>query len=327
MGLKSMHEAGRQQNEPANSSGSQLIEEQICLIEKQKEQISELSSTNLTLMNELRQKSETIRSLNEQIGMLSESDKVLKQNERLEKEKQEAIQNADILVRHCEAEYEKKTKELELQKKRAEQREREANSLKSELQATIKAETEKMSKDKRKRLENEYQAKKAGYESVMVGSILYGVLCTVLTACRSETFVGDFKAFFVAIWSFLCLCAEKLLEAAKWASQLGDMIPHPTAALIVHWLIIIAVVLLAGGGAAFLLFLAGKYAYVHYKEGYADTISLTVILISLAVAVFFAEPIRAVVPVNLLLLLILIHVLYVGVRCYIKGWRRNRGYY
>ena len=60
---------------------------------------------------------------------------------------------------------------------------------------------------------------------------------------------------------------------------------------------------------------------------YADTTSLTVVLISLAVTVFFAEPIRAVVPINLLLLLIIAHVLYIGVRYCIKDYRKSMGYY
>ena len=34
-----------------------------------------------------------------------------------------------------------------------------------------------------------------------------------------------------------------------------------------------------------------------YTEDYADTMSLAVFLISLAVSVYFAEPIRAVIPI------------------------------
>ena len=45
-----------------------------------------------------------------------------------------------------------------------------------------------------------------------------------------------------------------------------------------------------------------------------------------AVLVFFAEPIREVVPVNLILILILIHVLYLGIRKYLKVWRRDGWY-
>ena len=60
---------------------------------------------------------------------------------------------------------------------------------------------------------------------------------------------------------------------------------------------------------------------------YADTMSLAVFLISLAVSVYFAELIRAVIPINLLLLLILVHIVYVLIRWYVKGCMRSRGYY
>lgn len=65
----------------------------------------------------------------------------------------------------------------------------------------------------------------------------------------------------------------------------------------------------------------------HEDEDYADTMSLAVFLISLAVSVYFAEPIRAVIPINLLLLLILVHIVYVLIRWYVKGCMRSRGYY
>ena len=60
---------------------------------------------------------------------------------------------------------------------------------------------------------------------------------------------------------------------------------------------------------------------------FADQISLAELLISFAVVVFFAEPIREALPVNLLLLLLICHGACMGIRQYIKGWRRARGYY
>lgn len=55
--------------------------------------------------------------------------------------------------------------------------------------------------------------------------------------------------------------------------------------------------------------------------------NIAVFLISLAVSVYFAEPIRAAIPINLLLLLILVHIVYVLIRWYVKGCKRSRGYY
>ena len=55
--------------------------------------------------------------------------------------------------------------------------------------------------------------------------------------------------------------------------------------------------------------------------------SQKIFLISLAVSVYFAESIRVVIPINLLLLLILVHIVYVLIRWYVKGCMRSRGYY
>ena len=182
-------------------------------------------------------------------------------------------------------------------------------------------------KAERSRLESQYKAKTAGYEGVMLGSLLYGTLCTLFAAARSETFISDFKAFFGVIWSFIRLCADKVFQVAKWAAQVGDMIPQPTVSAIVHWLIQIILVVGVAVGVGFLLFIGGEKLYSGYKEHFADQISLAELLISFAVVVFFAEPIREALPVNLLLLLLICHGACMGIRQYIKGWRRARGYY
>ena len=244
-----------------------------------------------------------------------------------EQGKQEAIQRADTVVQNCKAEYEQKVRELDRQKNRAERMEQDAKVAMARQQALIRANAEAMSKAERSRLESQYKAKTAGYEGVMLGSLLYGTLCTLFAAARSETFISDFKAFFGVIWSFIRLCADKVFQVAKWAAQVGDMIPQPTVSAIVHWLIQIILVVGVAVGVGFLLFIGGEKLYSGYKEHFADQISLAELLISFAVVVFFAEPIREALPVNLLLLLLICHGACMGIRQYIKGWRRARGYY
>ena len=41
----------------------------------------------------------------------------------------------------------------------------------------------------------------------------------------------------------------------------------------------------------------------------------------------FTNNIRTILPVNLLFLLLLVQVIYVVIRWYVKGWRETRGYY
>ena len=153
------------------------------------------------------------------------------------------------------------------------------------------------------------------------------MLTTVFTAVRSEAFVSDFKTFFFFLLQFIVNAFQLLLKGGQWASQLGDKIPQPVVATIVHYLLLIVFVGGIAIGVGFLIFLGASKVFEFYTEDYADTMSLAVFLISLAVSVYFAEFIRAVIPINLLLLLILVHIVYVLIRWYVKGCMRSRGYY
>ena len=48
---------------------------------------------------------------------------------------------------------------------------------------------------------------------------------------------------------------------------------------------------------------------------------------SIAIAIYFGKWIKSVLPINLILLLLLVQVIYIGIRCYVKDWQEERGYY
>jgi len=56
-------------------------------------------------------------------------------------------------------------------------------------------------------------------------------------------------------------------------------------------------------------------------------ITIMVTLASVAVAIYFGELIKTILPINLLFLFLLVQAVYVGIRWYAKGWRETRGYY
>ena len=90
--------------------------------------------------------------------------------------------------------------------------------------------------DQKKELDRKFKAQTASYDSFLLGLLLYGVLTTVFTAVRSEAFVSDFKTFFMVIWQFIVNAFQLLLKGGQWASQLGDKIPQPVVATIVHYI-------------------------------------------------------------------------------------------
>lgn len=303
-----------------------------------REAISELRKDN-------RQKSETIKSLNERIGTLSESDNVLKQNaelkqknSELQRSEQNARQEAKATVSAVKEQYASKQAELERKIASAEYRERQASTLEANLSHQADTRAQKLAENKLKALQGEYEAKKrsldseyktltVGYEGFLLGCLLYGVLVTLFTAVRSEAFISDFKTFFITIWHFIVWLVESLVSLGEWASQLGDMIPQPIVAFIVHWLLWILACIGLGIGIVILL-LTGFFKWLEwFKENQADLVALSVFLVSLALIIFFAEVFKAFLPVNLLLLLLLVQIITMGIRAYIQACKRNRGYY
>ncbi|MDY5166514.1 DUF6040 family protein [Dielma fastidiosa] len=259
--------------------------------------------------------------------MLKLNAELKKQNEKLKQDKLNAEQEAEATVSSVKREYEAKGRELD---RRIGEAAKQSASLKSERQS-ISEDIEQRATakylDQKKELDRKFKAQTASYDSFLLGLLLYGVLTTVFTAVRSEAFVSDFKTFFMVIWQFIVNVFQLLLKGGQWASQLGDKIPQPVVATIVHYLLLIVFVGGIAIGVGFLIFLGASKVFEFYTEDYADTMSLAVFLISLAVSVYFAELIRAVIPINLLLLLILVHIVYVLIRWYVKGCMRSRGYY
>lgn len=286
--------------------------------EKSEIQIQKLLSEKQELVSTVAEQGKRIAEQTEQIEKLNEADNVLKLN---------AEQEAEATVSSVKREYEAKGRELD---RRIGEAAKQSASLKSERQS-ISEDIEQRATAKyleqKKELDRKFKAQTASYDSFLLGLLLYGVLTTVFTAVRSEAFVSDFKTFFMVIWQFIVNAFQLLLKGGQWVSQLGDKIPQPVVATIVHYLLLIVFVGGIAIGVGFLIFLGASKVFEFYTEDYADTMSLAVFLISIAVSVYFAEPIRAVIPINLLLLLILVHIVYMLIRWYVKGCMRSRGYY
>ena len=132
---------------------------------------------------------------------------------------------------------------------------------------------------------------------------------------------------FDTIATFTQTIAGWVVLTGKTVAQISNGISNPVIAGIIYWLIRI---LICGGylvGVGILIaFIEIKIAGL-YKKYCWDIITVLVILISIAIAIYFADWIRTILPVNLLFLLLLVQVIYVVIRWYVKGWRETRGYY
>ena len=179
----------------------------------------------------------------------------------------------------------------------------------------------------REKLAGRYKTKTAMYEALMFLLIWYSVSTTLFQMIRSKIFISDCVVFFDTIATFIQTIAGWIILTGKNMAQISNGISNPVVAGIVYWLIRI---LICGGclvGAGILAaFIEIKIAEL-YKKCCWDMITILVTLISLEIAIYFGDWIKTVLPINMLFLLLLVQLVYVGIRWYVKGWRETRGYY
>ena len=144
---------------------------------------------------------------------------------------------------------------------------------------------------------------------------------------RLKVFLSDCVVFFDTIATFVQIIAGWIIPAAKNMAQISSGMSNPVVAGIIYWLIRI---LICGGrlvGAAILLAFIGVKIAGLYKKYCWDMITVMVILICMAIAIYFGDWIKTTIPINLLFLLLFVQLVYVGIRWYVKGWRETKGYH
>ena len=179
----------------------------------------------------------------------------------------------------------------------------------------------------REKLAGRYKTKTAMYEALMFLLIWYSVSTTLFQIILSKIFISDCVVFFDTIATFIQSIAGWIILTGKNVAQISNGISNPVITGIIYWLIRL---LICGGclvGAEILLAFTGIKIAGLYKKYCWDMITILVTLISMAIAIYFADWIRTILPVNLLFLLLLVQVIYVVIRWYVKGWRETRGYY
>jgi hypothetical protein len=109
--------------------------------------------------------------------------------------------------------------------------------------------------------------------------------------------------------------------------QLSNRISNSIISEIVYWLIAAIVMgilfIMTGLPIVWIGYQVGKI----YRKYCWDIISIMMAIMSTAIAIYFGKWIKSIIPMNLILLLLLVHVVYIGIRCYVKDWREERGYY
>lgn len=176
-------------------------------------------------------------------------------------------------------------------------------------------------------LEKKYRAKAVGFDAMLIVLWWYAIVTTIFAAIRSETFLGDFTAFVDTVWNGICQSGKWIVDVGNELAQVGDRISNETVAIVAHWLLFIIVIVGAAVAVGVLIVIAEKKVAKVYRENCWDVISVGVVVTSVALVVYFGDWIKGFVKLNLVVLLLLVQAVYVGIRAYVKGCKRARGYY
>lgn len=176
-------------------------------------------------------------------------------------------------------------------------------------------------------LEKKYKAKIVGFDAMLVVLWWYAIVTTIFAAIRSETFLSDFTAFVDTVWNGIYQTGKWIVNVGNALAQVGDRIPNETMAIVAHWLLFIIVIVGVAVAVGVLVVIAEKKVSKVYRENCWDMISVGVAVTSVALVVYFGDWIKGFVKLNLVVLLLLVQAVYVGIRVYVNGCKRARGYY
>ena len=311
-------------------------------------QVEELLLMTEQMQDELDQKDETIMELNRQLSRL------LSLNEKLNSENR--AENIEALQTRLRQTEQQLTCEIDSRKRadaevvawkfkyeKAEQAKRYAQTHQKTVDVPVekKVPYEKCDNcdrtayqkakekcDNRKiQLEKKYKNMTAGYKILMFLLAWYSIATTLFTAILSPVFLNDCITFFGTIGKGMVSLFQEFVTGADSFGQLSDGISNSVISGIVYWLIaaiVMGILFIITG--LIIVWIGYQVGKIYWKYCW-DIISIMVALMSIAIAIYFGEWIKSVIPINLIVLLLLVHVVYIGIRCYVKDWREEREYY
>ena len=321
-------------NELRNSKSDDQLEELLLLTEQMQEELDQKDRT----IRELKMQLDESLTLNERLNSENRAGNIqalkndLRKTKELLQSEKEKTHAAEIMTEECQdklrqAEQERdyalshqKKVEIPVEKPVLYQKCQNCNQT-AYLRAKEKYDMQ------REKLSGRYKAKTVMYEALMFLLIWYSASTTLFQMMRSNVFISDCGRFFDIIATLIQTIAGCIVLTGKNVAQISDEISNPVIAGIIYWLIRI---LICGGclvGAGILVAFIGIKIAELYKKCCWDMITILVILISMAIAIYFEDWIKTVLPINMLFLLLFVQLVYVGIRWYVKGWRETRGYH
>lgn len=287
--------------------------------------VSDLSSENSMLRSELQKKSDTIVSQNKKLKDQAIVEADLVKSEGAKRAGEKALREADAIKAILEG------REAELDEREAEIKRKEGD-----LVTEIETEAMKRIFDVRYKLNEEHKRKEEHiwhmsqlreqatadkykkltirYQVEFTIILFYGVIVTALQVIATPKLMEDAIQFIAYWFQALVDFDANVIGFGHKVANISNLIPNPTAAGIVFWvlLILISVIVI---GIVYLTIYSVIILYVRYmKANQFDRYTVIAAITALAFTIFLANVIKGIAPINLFAIQLGVFLAYSGVR-------------
>ncbi len=212
------------------------------------------------------------------------------------------------------AEYEQREADLVNRGLAAARREKTVSEREKNIQNEIKEKAEKITVKSLNEHQAAFNRMRTGYQVFVFFTLFYGALVTVITMCKTEAFVNDFISLMHYMGRGLKTTRDFVIMLGEIAAEVGNMIPQPVLAMIVHWALWGIFTALFIALICFEVFMAGCLYVELLLRKQVDEISVFMGIVDIAFVVFLAEEIKMLIPCNLIIVMLALFMTYTVIR-------------
>lgn len=223
-------------------------------------------------------------------------------------------EQAERDIKTVKEEYAQKEAALGNREEEASLHEKKLSEREKNIQKEIKEAAEKITSKSLEKHQTEFNKLRTGYQAFVFFTLIYGVLITILTMCKTEAFINDSISLahymgrgLKLAWSFVGMLGEIAADA-------GNMIPQEIIAMIVHWVLWGILTVLYIAIICLMLFIVGDLYIDILIRKQVDELSIFVGTVDLAVVVSLADEIKMLIPCNLIIVILMVFVAYTMIR-------------
>ena len=235
-----------------------LIENQSSRIQDQAKQIQKLSSDKQNLSSTVQMLGNKVQQQSEQIETLNDSDKQLQE---ARKQRDEAVKKLEEANRKSEEAKDKvlasdasqavadeKYAEAEEQKRK--------NDLRAKnLDKEVKKRAAEITKEKKKKLEDDYKTQTLVYKMATKGPTVYAIIITILMATRTDELPKAAWRVLCGLGTAIAWTCGSLFDFLNWISESGSEIEQPVLSVLVSFFIPVGLLVVLGYG----IYKLGRY--------------------------------------------------------------------